>query len=39
VLLIWVIYMDKQPSRMQGQLYFLKSSGVGRELGLHLGNE
>ena len=26
-------YMDKQPSRIQGQIYFLKSGGVGSIFG------
>ena len=32
-------YVDKQPSRMQGQFYFSRSGGVGRELELQLGSE
>ena len=32
-------YMDKQPSRMQGQFCFSRSGGVGKEHGLHLGGE
>ena len=30
-------YMNKRPSRMQGQFSFLKSERVGREHGLHSG--
>ena len=32
-------HMDKWPSRMQGQFYFSKSGGAGREHGLHPGSE
>ena len=31
--------MDKRPSRMQVQLYFLKSGRAGREHGLPSGSE
>ena len=32
-------YMDKRPSRMQGQFYFSKSCGAGREHRLRPGSE
>ena len=32
-------YMDKRPSRMQGQFYFSKSCRADMEHGLHIGNE
>ena len=32
-------YMDKWPSRTQGQFYFLKLGRVGREHGLHPRSE
>ena len=32
-------YMDKWPSRMQGQLYFPKSGRVDKEHGFHPSNE
>jgi len=31
-------YMDKPPSRMQGQIYFSRLGGAAKEHGLHLGN-
>jgi hypothetical protein len=32
-------YMDKRPSRMQGQSHFSRSDKVGREHGHHLNSE
>jgi len=32
-------YMDKRPSRMQGQACFLKPDGAGKKHGLHPGSE